>query len=134
MKADIQRLLQEMSGQLSTLEAQLSASRQPAPQPGTETDPSLYGAPESLPQGPGGERILPMSIGTDAAPTQSQRPAGGVGSAAGEATSASPRLSEEQASLAEHPREEPAVDRQPVPPEYREVFERLHRRDGRTLN
>jgi hypothetical protein len=124
VKADIQQLLKELSGEMQDLQEQLaSASQQGPPRPGTSTDPELYG--EELPQVPEGQRSLPVQLEADAAKTQKQRAGGGVGEASGQISSEPPQAAPETASLSEHPLEETPVNRQPVPPVYRRVFERV---------
>ena len=122
-KADIQQLLKEMSGELKQLQEQLEAGRpQAVPQPGTSADPNLYepGARPDLGQG----ADVPIQLQPDAA-SASRREGQGVGKAGDRPSAASPRAKAEAAQLADDPGEEPAVSRQPVPPEYRSVVERV---------
>jgi hypothetical protein len=129
-RAEIQRLLKEVSGELRQLQAQLAAANdEPAPEPGTSTDPELYGAAEALDRAKGSP--LPVQLDTDTVETKAERPGGGVGQPAGEAEGATPQVQAEDAQLSEQPLEETPASRQTVPPEYRLVFERLQQqRDG----
>ena len=127
LKAQIQELLKEVSGELKQLQAQLSSANDlPKPQAGTSTDPGLYESPMPMDQAKGGS--LPIQLQTDAAPTKNQRPAGGVGQSSGDVAHAAVRTSIEEAQLSDEPREETPTARQPVPPEYRSVFEQLRKR------
>ena len=124
LKADIQQLLKEVSGELQQLQAQLAnAEGQTNPNAGTSTDPELYERSAPLDQGHGDE--LSIHLPTDTAPTQARRPGGGVGKPSGEAAPASPQAKPEAAELSDTPAEEPGGARQVVPPEYRNVFDRL---------
>lgn len=131
LKADIQQLLKELSGELKQLQVQLEAehrSNQPRPAPGTSTDPDLYGGTTSLENATGSP--LPIQLDVDTQPTSTTRRGGGVGEPSGQIANATPQQTPEDATLAEHPTEEDATHRQPIPPEYRPVFERLsHRQD-----
>jgi hypothetical protein len=120
--------LKEVSGEIRTLQAQLAAAKgQPPPAPGTTTDPELYGAPE--PPGETGTGTVPIQLQTDAAAmTGAARAASGVGRPSGEAAAASPTAKAEPAQLSDDPLEEPPGSRETVPPEYRDVFDRLNRR------
>lgn len=123
--AEIQQLLKEVSGELKQLEAQLAAAKeQPQPEPGSSTDPNLYEAPMA-PEQPQGV-ALPIQLTTDTAQTEQQRPGGGVGRPSDRATAATPQVQAEEAQLSEEPLEEISAARQPIPSEYREVFDRLH--------
>ena len=125
LKADIQELLKELSGELKDLQAQLaSSSQEPHPQAGTSTDPELYG-PRTTPEQAAGESVA-IQLKTDTQPTQASRRGGGVGQPSGEVSGAGPQVKPEDAQLSEAPLEEQPVSRQPVPPEYRRVFDRLH--------
>ena len=129
LKAEIQELLKEVSGELRQLQSQLAAAKvETAPAPGTGTDSELYGA--SAPLEPSAENALPIQLQTDAASTQTKRPASGVGRASGEVLSDAPQTQAEQAQLSDVPLEEKATGYNVVPPEYRTVFDRLNR--GRT--
>ncbi|MBI4342448.1 MAG: hypothetical protein HY599_03665, partial [Candidatus Omnitrophica bacterium] len=126
LKAEIQELLQEVSGELKQLQAQLAVAHpETTPDPGTSTDPELYEAP--MPISPDAGTPLPMSLGTDTAETKTPRPGGGVGEPSDAVSSDAPSTPLEEAELSEAPLGERAVGRQVVPPEYRGVFERLHR-------
>ena len=126
LKAEIQELLKEVSGELKQLQAQLAVAHpETAPDAGTSTDPELYEAP--MPIGPDAGAPLPMSLGTDTAETKTPRPGGGVGEPTDAVSSDAPSTPLEEAELSEAPLGERAVGRQVVPPEYRGVFERLHR-------
>jgi hypothetical protein len=131
LKAEIQQLLKEVSGQLQELQAQLAAAQnQVHPEAGTTTDPNLYGgsAAAELPRAAGG--ALPIQLQTDEQQAAAQRPGGGVGKPSGTVADDAPQASPEDAQLSGQPLEEPASSRQPVPPEYRSVFERLQRQDA----
>lgn len=124
--AEIQQLLKEVSGELKQLEAQLAAAKeQPHPDAGSSTDPDLYEAPMA-PEQPQGV-ALPIQLTTDTAETEQQRPGGGVGRPSDKATASTPQAQAEEAQLSEEPLEETSAARQPIPSEYREVFDRLHR-------
>ncbi len=128
MKAEIQELLKQVSGELKELQAQLllaAAQQNPAPQAGTATDPDLYEAPMGLDPVTG--EPLPIHLQTDTFETKDTRPGSGVGTVSEMISSAAPKVRIEEAELAEVPLEERAVGRQVVPPEYRDVFDRLHR-------
>jgi hypothetical protein len=130
LKADIQQLLKELSSELKQLQAQLDTTshNQPSPLPGTATDPSLYDARTSLPQAAGAP--LPIQLQVDAQPTAAPRPGSGVGDPSEQVASADPKQQAESAQLAQRPIEEEfARPHQPIPPEYRPVFERLSNPD-----
>ena len=91
--------------------------------PGTATDPNLYDRPEALDPTRGAS--VPIALQTDTAGTAAPRDAQGTGSAAPTASSAKPQAASEDAQLSTTPGDEPAVNRQPVPPEYRDLFDRL---------
>ena len=126
LRADIQQMLKDLSGDLKQLQAQLAATTadQPRPQAGTATDPQLYdqaSSPLETTSGP----ALPIQLQTDTAPTSAQRPSSGVGRPSGEVSQAHPNAQSEDAQLSDEPLQEAPVDRQSVPPEYRSVFDRL---------
>jgi len=126
LKAEIQELLKEVSGELKDLQAQLaSATDQPKPEAGTGTDPNLYEAPMTLEDG--GDPLA-IQLPSDTAPTEARRPGGGVGQPSGEVSGAAPQTQAQEAQLSEQPLEEAPASRQPVPEEYRDVFDRLQRR------
>ncbi|MBI4343087.1 MAG: hypothetical protein HY599_06940 [Candidatus Omnitrophica bacterium] len=127
LKADIQQLLKEVSGELKDLQEQLAAAQQsqPPPQAGTATDPDLYGTPERLDPAKGDE--VPIPLKSDAAPTKTRRPGGGTGEASPDVSTDGPRMGSEDAQLSDTPADEASAGRQPVPPEYRDVFDRLNR-------
>lgn len=128
MRADIQQLLKEVSGELKALQAQLAAAESHAqPDAGTSADPQLYESPMKLDRATG--NALPVQLQTDTAPTTTPRPGGGVGRPSGEVSGANPSVRPEEAQLSDEPREETPTARQPVPPEYRSVFDRLRQRD-----
>ena len=119
-------MLKEVSGELKQLEAQLAAAKdQPHPDAGSSTDPNLYEAPMALEQPQ--HTALPIQLTTDTAETEQQRPGGGVGRPSGKAAAATPQAQAEEAQLSEEPLEETSAARQPIPSEYRGVFDRLHR-------
>ena len=127
MKAEIQALLKEVSGELKQLQSQLAAAKAgAAASPGAATDPELYGASAPL-ESPDDGEALPIQLQTDTAQTQTKRPNSGVGRPAGEILPDAPQAQAEDAQLSEAPREEKAAERHVVPPEYRTVFDRLNR-------
>lgn len=128
LQQDIQQLLKEVSGEIHTLQAQIAAAKgQPPPTAGTTTDPELYGASELL--GPTGAGNIPIQLKTDATATTSRARAGsGVGRPSGEVATTAPSATPEPAQLSDDPIEEPPGSRDTVPPEYRDVFDRLNRR------
>ena len=127
LKADIQELLEELSGELKTLQEQLGESQQqPDPLAGTDTDPELYGSASGLESASG--ETLPIQLGTDTEPTARKRPGGGVGDASGEISDALPQMQAQASELAEKSLEERPISRQSIPPEYRSVFDRLYGR------
>ena len=127
LKADIQQLLKELSGELKDLQQQLSEAETQAREAGTGTDAKLYGDPEALEQAKGPS--MPIQLKTDAVETDAARPGGGgVGQPSGEISGDAPQVEPEAAQLAEESLEDAAVSRQRVPPEYQSVFDRLYRR------
>ena len=122
-------MLKEVSGELKDLQAQLAAAQdRVSPQAGTSTDPNLYEAPTSLDPRRGAS--VPMSLGTDAVPTSRVRSASGIGQPSGEVLRTGPQQrAESTAQLSDTPTTETPTARQVVPPEYREVFDRLHRQE-----
>lgn len=125
MKAEIQGLLKQVSGELKDLQAQLAKTENlPKPEAGTTTDPNLYEAPAPLEQG---SRGLPVQLRTDQAAVKTPRQAGGIGKVSTEASPSAPQVQPEQAELSSDPLEETSTTRQSVPPEYRGVFDRLRR-------
>ena len=129
LRAEIQELLQEVSGELKQLQAQLAeAHGDTAPDAGASTDPDLYEAQAPLgPDAGAAGRPLPMSLGTDAAPTNAARRGGGVGKPSDVIATDAPTAEAEEAELSEAPLDERAAERQVVPPEYRDVFDRLQK-------
>ena len=125
MKAQIQELLQEMSGELEQLQSDL-ASKEQGPQAGTGTDPELFGPPE-LPETEG-RRTAPIGLRTDEAQTSRQRRGGGVSAPSGQVDERLPELQPEDAQLSSTSEEVAPVDRQTVPPPYRSIFDRLFHR------
>jgi hypothetical protein len=71
---------------------------------------------------------LTVELRPDEAPTSAQRPGGGTGEAGRDVSQASPTTQAESATLSEEALQEPAAPRQPVPAEYRSIFDRLRRR------
>ncbi len=131
LKTEIQQLLQEVSGQLEELQAQLeSAQQQVHPEAGTTTDPTLYDASASRQPNRAAGGPLPIHLATDEAEVSAQRPGGGVGTPSGRVAGDAPQAAPEEAQLSDQPLEEPSAARQPVPPEYRSVFDRLQRPDA----
>lgn len=127
LKAEIQQLLKEMSGELKQLQEQMTnAKDQPQPQAGTSTDPNLYEAPTPLDRATGD--ALPIQLNTDSHQTKTPRPGSGVGKPSADASSAAPQTRAEAAQLADTPQEETPTARQPIPPEYRSIFDQLRRR------
>jgi len=128
LKAQIQELLHEMSGEIEQLQAQLSSleKSQSPPTIGASTDPELFEAAEPL-DGPAGAS-LPIQLQTDTTQIRSQRPGGGTGTPSDTVDNARPTAKAEDVQLAEEPLEERAASRQVVPLEYRTVFDRLRKR------
>ena len=128
MKGEIQRLLKEVSGELQQLQVQLASAqqRQPQPEAGTSSDPELFESP--MPEdGSAGTKPVPFVVPTDTVATKTPRPSAGVGRPEGDVSRAGPRMGREDVSLSDQPAEETAPSaRQPIPPEYRGVFDRLH--------
>jgi hypothetical protein len=125
LKAEIQELLKEVSGELKQLQAQLATAKDKPPlDAGTSTDPKLYESPMTLDRK--GGTVLPIQLQTDTTPIKAQRPGSGVGPPSGEVSGALPQMKAEEAELSDEPLEEPSAPRQMVPPEYRSVFDRLH--------
>ena len=114
---------------MKQLQAQLAeASGDTAPDAGASTDPDLYEAQAPLgPDAGAAGRPLPMSLGTDAAPTNAARRGGGVGKPSDVIATDAPTAEAEEAELSEAPLDERAAERQVVPPEYRDVFDRLQK-------
>ena len=128
LKADIQQLLKEMSGELKNLQAQLEASKDQAqPQAGTSTDPNLYGDAEKL-EDVTAKNPLPLQMQTDSAATKTGRPGVSIGKPSGDVSAATPQVQAQDAQLTDQPLDESAAARQPVPAEYRSVFDQLQRR------
>ena len=128
LKADIQRALKELSGELKTLQAQLEAQQVSAPVPGTSTDPQLYGA-ASLEPPLGATSRLPLQLDVDTQATASARRGGGIGAPSGEIGAETPQQAPEEAQLAAQAAPESATHQHAIPPEYQPVFERLNRRE-----
>ena len=129
LKAEIQKLLKDVSGELKELQAQMAAAQQQsASPPGASTDPDLYASPEAIDSRTG--TALPIQLKTDTTPTASQRPGSGSGRPSGEVSGASPQTKAEDARLSDEPLQEPPASRQPVPPEYRSLFDRLSHPDA----
>jgi hypothetical protein len=127
LKAQIQQLLKDVSGELRQLQAQLSERQaQPPPEAGIGTDPELYESPTPL--GPATGENVPIQLQADATETPSTRPGSGVGRPSGEMSNAAPQARAEDAQLSVDPIEEAPTERQAVPPEYRNVFDRLRQR------
>ena len=128
LQQEIQQLLKEVSGEIRTLQAQIATAKgQPPPTAGTTTDPELYGTSEPL--GQVGDGTVPIQLKTDtAAATSAARAGNGVGRPSGEVSTANPTAKAEPAQLSDEPLEEPPGSRETVPPEYRDVFDRLNRR------
>lgn len=127
LKADIQQLLKELSGELKNLQEQLAAAELLTPEAGTSTDEQLYGAAEPMARAAGPS--LPIQLKTDTAETSAQRPSGGLAEPSGEIAGAAPQVAPEAAELSPDSLEGSAVSRQRVPPEYQSVFDRLFRRN-----
>ena len=126
MQSQIRQLLKEVSGELQELQAKLAkAQEQPNPAPGTSTDPELYGSAAALDRSTGAP--LSIQLDTDTAQTQSRRPGGGVGKPSGDVSADTPQVLTENAQLSDAPLEETPEARQPLPPDYRGVFDRLRR-------
>ncbi|MBI4003968.1 MAG: hypothetical protein HY353_03005 [Candidatus Omnitrophica bacterium] len=127
LKADIQQLLKELSGELKDLQEQLAAAEVQSREAGTSTDEQLYGAPEPMARTDGPS--LPIQLKTDTAETSARRPSGGLAEPSGEIAGAAPQVAPEIAELSPDSLESSAVSRQRVPPEYQSVFDRLFRRN-----
>ena len=128
LKADIQQLLKEMSGQLKQLRAEVEAQQRsdtPNPLPGTGTAPQLYGDATAIEKTNG--RQFPLQLDVDTQPASTTRRGSGVAAPSGQISDATPQQQAEEAALADRQAEEQGVSRQPIPPEYRPVFERLGR-------
>ena len=131
LKAEIQQLLKDVSGELQQLQSQLAASQDHAPTtPGTGTDPQLYESPMAI--DPSAGRPVPVQLKTDTNSAVSKRQGSGVGTPSGEVSSEAPTVSPQDAQLSDKPLQESATARQTVPFEYRDVFGRLHRRSLQT--
>ena len=131
LKAEIQQLLKDVSGELQQLQSQLAASQDHAPTtPGTGTDPQLYESPMAIDPSTG--RPVPVQLKTDTNSAVSKRQGSGVGTPSGEVSSEAPTVSPQDAQLSDKPLQESATARQTVPFEYRDVFGRLHRRSLQT--
>src|SRR3989338_5373141 len=107
MKAQIQELLQEMSGELEQLQSDL-ASKEQGPQAGTGTDPELFGPPE-LPETEG-RRTAPIGLRTDEAQTSRQRRGAGGSGPPGQVDERLPELQPEDAQLSSTSAEAAPVD------------------------
>jgi len=127
IKADIQQMLQQLSTELKQLQADLQqqSAKQPAPPPGTSTDPDLFEDASKLEPPTGG--ALPIQLDVDTQPTSTARRGGGVGEPSDDAAEAPFQVQPESVDLADSATETPASQRQAIPPEYRPVFERLSR-------
>ncbi len=129
LKAQIQELLKEVSGELKQLQEQLaSAQGVEQPQAGTSTDPDLYGGSAEHDQLPSAQRKLPMQLHTDTGETKQPRSGGGAGQPSQEVGHAAPQAEAQDAQLSDVPLEERPTERQPIPPEYRSVFDQLRNR------
>ena len=129
LKADIQRALKELSGELKNLQAQLEAQKLSAAPPGTSTDPDLYGD-ASLETPPGATSRLPLVFDVDTQTIQSPRSGGGVRQPSGEISRQAPQMEREEVQLSPNAAPESGTTAQPIPPEYQPVFEHLHQRKG----
>ena len=131
LKAEIQQLLKDVSGELQQLQSQLAASQDHTPTtPGTGSDPQLYES--SMPTDPVTGRPVPIQLKTDTNSAISKRQSSGVGNPSGEVSGEAPTVSPQDAQLSDKPLQESATARQMVPFEYRDVFGRLHRRNPQT--
>lgn len=127
LKADIQRLLKEVSGELKQLQQALAeANSEPPPRPGMDTDPNLYDAPEPLDDQAGAP--LPIQLNTDRAPASAKRPGAGSGQPGEEIARDAPTAQRELAELSAQPTEETPMSRESIPPDYREVLDQLRQR------
>ena len=127
LKAEIQQLLKDVSGELQQLQTQLDTSKDQTPStPGTGSDPQLYESPMSIDPVTG--RPVPIQLKPDTSSATSKRQSSGVGTPSGEVSADTPTVSPQEAQLSDKPLQESATDRQTVPFEYRDVFGRLHRR------
>ncbi len=129
LRAEIQELLKEVSGELQQLQAQLAQAQDTTPPPaGTGTDPNLYGNADPLPKETGGHNV-PIQLKTDKTPSTKPRKGGGTGRPSGEVSGEGPKAQAEAADLSDQPSEESAASRQPIPPAYRSIFDRLQQSD-----
>ncbi len=125
LRTEIRQLLQQVSGELQQLQDQMAAQHPGPSTPGTSTDPQLYGAEKEIAP-PGTGPSVPIELNADSHATVAPRPGGGTGPASSTASHASPLAQAEQASLSDQPLAETPTARQPVPPEYRSVFDQLN--------
>jgi hypothetical protein len=126
LKADIQQLLKELSGELKQLQTALESDNpaQPNPMPGTTTDSQLYDDSVSQLERAAGNR-LPVQLEVDTQPTATTRRGSGVGEPSEEVADDLPQQQPEDVTLAAQGALEQGLTRQTIPPEYRPVFERL---------
>ena len=117
-------MLKEVSSELKQLQTHLEAAQAFQSQAGTGTDPTLYEAPMPLDAHATG--TLPISLTTDPLQTTAGRPGTGTGLPSTSASPTPPGMPAEDASLDAQPLAERPVSRQAIPPEYRDVFDRLH--------
>ena len=130
MKADIQQLLKEMSGELQQLQEQMGNRPQPQGMAGTGTSADLYDPKSGLEQ-TRGTRSTPIQLQVDNQATSGTRRGTGVGEASTEIDDAQPQQQAGSAQLSDKQGEATGSgSRQRIPPEYRPVFERLSHRDG----
>ena len=96
---------------------------QPNPMAGVSTDSQLYDAAAELEKAAGNR--LPVQLDVDTQTTATTRRGSGVGKPAQEIADALPQQQPEHATLADQTADEQGLARQPIPPEYKPVFERL---------
>lgn len=126
LRAEIQQLLKEVSGELKDLQRQLAqVQAEPIPNAGTESNPNLY--EDAMQLDPLTGTPVPIAITPDTGKTSAPRKTEGVGEAGGEVSTDAPTSQSEDATLSDAPVDERAVNRQVVPPEYRDVFDRMNR-------
>lgn len=74
---------------------------------------------------PTGSTPVPIELAPDARPSSQARQRSGLAAPSGEVDTQGPQAARRDVELSAQPTEELPVDAQPIPPEYRSVFERL---------
>jgi hypothetical protein len=129
LKQDIKQLLQELSGEVKDLQAQLTDRQQEVQAPGTSGGGELYGEREPS-EAPEATKRRPVQLEVDTEGEAVKRPGSGLAEQAGEAGEAAPQLAPEDATLAPSRPQDTVGTTQRIPPEYRPVFERLSSKSG----